>query len=200
MSPIIITSNDLAAAWASDRSGNPLYPLIPGGHRQREMALRAGVNLVMYTLTGNYKADQVHVRDLLGKAGALMRDFSLNFAPLLPVWLLIALAVAGAVVIALGLLARRRGTLLRALGLALVLAALVDPSLVREDRQPLRDVVAVVLDRSASQTIGDRARPRPTRRGPRSRSGLARSTMWKRGSSMAAESIPAMTARACSHP
>lgn len=65
VSPIVITSNDLAAAWAADRNGNPLYPLVPGGHRQREMALRGGVNLVMYTLTGNYKADQVHVRDLL---------------------------------------------------------------------------------------------------------------------------------------
>ncbi|MDB5650908.1 MAG: LytTR family transcriptional regulator [Hyphomicrobiales bacterium] len=65
VSPIIITSNDLAGAWAADRNGDPLYPLIPGGHRQREMALRGGVNLVMYTLTGNYKADQVHVRDLL---------------------------------------------------------------------------------------------------------------------------------------
>ncbi|MBX9741757.1 MAG: hypothetical protein K2X62_16905 [Beijerinckiaceae bacterium] len=85
-----------------------------------------------------------------------MRDFSLSFSPLLPVSLLIALAVAGVIVIALGLVARRRGTVLRAVGLALVLAALVDPSLVREDRQPLRDVVAVVLDRSASQTIGER--------------------------------------------
>ena len=65
VSPIIITSNDLASAWAADRNGDPLYPLVPGGNRQREMALRGGVNLVMYTLTGNYKADQVHVRDLL---------------------------------------------------------------------------------------------------------------------------------------
>ena len=65
VSPIIITSNDLASAWAIDRNGDPLYPLVPGGNRQREMALRGGINLVMYTLTGNYKADQVHVRDLL---------------------------------------------------------------------------------------------------------------------------------------
>ena len=65
VSPIIITSNDLASAWAIDRNGDPLYPLVPGGSRQREMALRGGINLVMYTLTGNYKADQVHVRDLL---------------------------------------------------------------------------------------------------------------------------------------
>jgi hypothetical protein len=69
VSPIIITSNDLAAAWASDRSGQPLYPLQPGTGRQREMAIRGGINLVLYALTGNYKADQVHVRDLLDRLG-----------------------------------------------------------------------------------------------------------------------------------
>jgi hypothetical protein len=69
VSPIVITSNDLAAAWASDRNGEPLYPLVPGGARQRELAVRGGVNLVMYTLTGNYKSDQVHVRDLLDRLG-----------------------------------------------------------------------------------------------------------------------------------
>ncbi len=65
VSPIIITSNDLAAAWAVERNGDALFPLVPGGARQRELAIRGGINLVMYTLTGNYKADQVHVRDLL---------------------------------------------------------------------------------------------------------------------------------------
>jgi len=65
VSPLVITSNDLAAGWASDRAGESLYALVPGGMRQHELALRGGVNLVMYTLTGNYKADQVHVRDLL---------------------------------------------------------------------------------------------------------------------------------------
>ena len=69
VSPIVITSNDLASAWAATRGGDPLYPLVPGGARQRELALRGGVNLVMYTLTGNYKADQVHVRDLLERLG-----------------------------------------------------------------------------------------------------------------------------------
>ncbi len=65
VSPIVITSNDLAAGWATDPDGDPLYPLVPGGNRQRELSIRGGINLVMYTLTGNYKADQVHVRDLL---------------------------------------------------------------------------------------------------------------------------------------
>ncbi|WP_158809499.1 DUF4159 domain-containing protein [Beijerinckia sp. L45] len=65
VSPIIVTGNDLASGWAGDEYGEALYPLVPGDPRQHEMALRGGVNLVMYTLTGNYKADQVHVRDLL---------------------------------------------------------------------------------------------------------------------------------------
>jgi hypothetical protein len=69
VSPIVITSNDLAAAWAVGRSGEPMFPVIGADPRQREMALRGGVNLVMYTLTGNYKADQVHVPALLERLG-----------------------------------------------------------------------------------------------------------------------------------
>jgi hypothetical protein len=69
VSPIIITSNDLAAAWAIDRNGQPRFPLVPGDARQREMAIRGGVNIVMYAMTGNYKADQVHVPALLERLG-----------------------------------------------------------------------------------------------------------------------------------
>jgi hypothetical protein len=69
VSPLIITSNDLAAAWAVDRRGGPLFPLQGSSPRQRELALRGGVNLVMYALTGNYKADQVHVPALLERLG-----------------------------------------------------------------------------------------------------------------------------------
>ena len=61
VSSIIITSNDLAGAWATRPDGQPMLPLVPGEPRQREFAFRAGVNIVMYTLTGNYKADQVHI-------------------------------------------------------------------------------------------------------------------------------------------
>src|SRR6202035_204171 len=60
VSPIIITSNDLAGAWAIPPHAQPMLPLTPGEPRQREFAFRAGVNIVMYTLTGNYKADLVH--------------------------------------------------------------------------------------------------------------------------------------------
>ena len=52
-----------------DERGQPLYPVVPGGERQREMAFRTGVNIVMYALTGNYKADQVHVPALLERLG-----------------------------------------------------------------------------------------------------------------------------------
>ncbi len=69
VSPIIITSNDLAGAWAMRVDGQPMLPLTPGDPRQREMAFRAGVNIVMYTLTGNYKADQVHAPALIERLG-----------------------------------------------------------------------------------------------------------------------------------
>jgi hypothetical protein len=69
VSPIIITSNDLAGAWAIRPDGQPMLPLTQGEPRQREFAFRAGVNIVMYTLTGNYKADQVHAPALIERLG-----------------------------------------------------------------------------------------------------------------------------------
>jgi hypothetical protein len=69
VSGIVIGANDWAAAWAIDRDGQPMAAVVPGGSRQREMAFRFGINLVMYTLTGNYKADQVHVPALLERLG-----------------------------------------------------------------------------------------------------------------------------------
>ena len=95
-----------------------------------------------------------------------MNQFNVSFAPFLPVahddWL----RRSGAY--------RRRARLLWRAGaargcarsaLGLLLLALADPSLVREDRAGLKDVVAVVVDQSGSQTIGERRR-RPTRRAP----------------------------------
>jgi hypothetical protein len=69
VSSIIIGANDYAAAWALDDNSNPLYAVIPGNDRQREMAFRTGINIVMYALTGNYKADQVHIPALLERLG-----------------------------------------------------------------------------------------------------------------------------------
>ena len=69
VSPIIVGGADWAAAWAEDSEGRPIAAVAPGGDRQRELAMRFGVNLVMYTLTGNYKADLVHVPHILERLG-----------------------------------------------------------------------------------------------------------------------------------
>jgi hypothetical protein len=69
VSPVIIGGNDWAAAWAVDADGRNPYAVIPGGQRQRTLAYRFGVNLVMYALTGNYKGDQVHVPAILQRLG-----------------------------------------------------------------------------------------------------------------------------------
>ncbi|MBL4537662.1 MAG: DUF4159 domain-containing protein [Oceanicaulis sp.] len=67
-SSVVIGSADWASAWAIDEQGRPLAP-VEGGPRQRELAIRFGVNLAMYALTGNYKADQVHVPAILERLG-----------------------------------------------------------------------------------------------------------------------------------
>ena len=69
VSPVIVGGNDWAAAWAVDGEGRNPYAVIPGGARQRTLAYRFGVNLVMYALTGNYKGDQVHVPAILQRLG-----------------------------------------------------------------------------------------------------------------------------------
>jgi hypothetical protein len=69
VSPVIIGGHDWAAAWAVDPQGRTPFATIPGGDRQRVMAYRFGVNLVMYALTGNYKGDQVHIPAILERLG-----------------------------------------------------------------------------------------------------------------------------------
>jgi hypothetical protein len=85
-----------------------------------------------------------------------MGGASLTFAPLLP-WP--ALAVLGAAVVlvcALGLWRRARGILWRGAMLLVGILALANPVMVREQRQPLGDIVSVVVDRTPSQTISQR--------------------------------------------
>lgn len=69
VSPIMITSNDFAGAWAINASRQPILPTIPQNERQRVLAYRTGINIMMYMLTGNYKADQVHIPALLKRLG-----------------------------------------------------------------------------------------------------------------------------------
>ncbi|WP_375616058.1 DUF4159 domain-containing protein [Bartonella sp. AP58NXGY] len=65
VSSLLITANNFAGAWALDEKGTWKYPLVPNDPMQRLWAFRAGLNIVLYVLTGNYKADQVHVPALL---------------------------------------------------------------------------------------------------------------------------------------
>ena len=71
MTPVVIGGNDWAGAWAVDANAVPMFPVGRGyaGERQREIAYRFGINLIMHVLTGNYKSDQVHVPALLERLG-----------------------------------------------------------------------------------------------------------------------------------
>ena len=85
-----------------------------------------------------------------------MSQFNFSFSPLLPWPVLLGLGVLALGLIGLDFYARGSGSFLRALGLGLLLLAMTGPALVREDRNPLKEVVAVVVDQSGSQTIGER--------------------------------------------
>ncbi len=69
VSPVVVGSADWAAAWAVDAQGRPMFPVGRSGDNQREMAIRFGINVVMYALTGNYKSDQVHAPAVLERLG-----------------------------------------------------------------------------------------------------------------------------------
>ncbi|MFD1475028.1 hypothetical protein ACFSBY_10075, partial [Ancylobacter polymorphus] len=83
-------------------------------------------------------------------------NLGLAFDPLIPLPWLIAAAVIASAVALLVVVSRTRGSLLRALAIALAVLALANPSLTREEREPLSTVVAVVVDQSASQDFGER--------------------------------------------
>ena len=82
--------------------------------------------------------------------------FALAAAPLLPWWALALLGAAGVLLVGFGVWRRAPGLAWRALALAVLLAALVNPSLIEEQRVPRRDVAIVILDDSPSQSIGHR--------------------------------------------
>jgi hypothetical protein len=86
-----------------------------------------------------------------------MNRFGLDFAPLVPWPVIIGLAAVALIVAGVALFARQRGALVRALAFTLILMALVNPSLTNEEREKLNDVVALVVDRSGSQSLSERA-------------------------------------------
>jgi hypothetical protein len=83
-------------------------------------------------------------------------NFGISFSPLVPTYFLWAAAVVAVVIALLLVLTRARGAVARSIALALFVLALANPSLTREDRDPLTSVTVVVVDKSPSQEFGDR--------------------------------------------
>jgi hypothetical protein len=82
--------------------------------------------------------------------------WSMNFAPLVPMWIIAGLGAAALLMVLLGVVTRARGTPLRALALAALVLALLNPAVREEDREPLSDVAVLVVDRSQSQELANR--------------------------------------------
>ena len=85
-------------------------------------------------------------------------QYGIAFTPLVPSLVLWLAVAAIAVIAAILLLGRARGATIRVMALVLILLALANPSFTREDREPLSSVAAVVIDKSPSQSFGDRTR------------------------------------------
>jgi len=83
-------------------------------------------------------------------------NLGVAFAPLVPAYVVWAAFAAAALISLMLLLARSRGAVVRAIALALMVLALANPSLTREDRDPIPSVAAVIVDKSPSQDFGDR--------------------------------------------
>jgi len=83
-------------------------------------------------------------------------NFGIAFAPLVPEYVVWGGLVLAIVISILLLLARSRGALIRAVALVLMVLALANPVVIREQRQPLDDVAVLLVDRSPSQTVGER--------------------------------------------
>lgn len=86
-----------------------------------------------------------------------MKQF-MSFQPLLPVNLILVLAIIALIIILVGLFLRKRGSVLRLLALAALVLALANPIMVEEQREPIKSIVGVVVDRSTSQNYGTRTR------------------------------------------
>ena len=85
-------------------------------------------------------------------------NLGVSFAPLVPDYVVWSAFGAAVFVSLLLLIARSRGAWMRAIALGLMVLALANPSLTREDREPIPSVAAVIVDKSPSQNFGDRAK------------------------------------------
>ena len=83
--------------------------------------------------------------------------FSIHFAPLLPTVWLWTIALAGLLVLAISLLKHRRGLIWRIITFSFFMLALLNPSLLEEEREPISNIAAIVVDDSQSQKMGQRS-------------------------------------------
>ncbi len=83
-------------------------------------------------------------------------NWSVAIEPLLPAWLLIAAGIVSIALMVPGIVRRQRGAWLRAAAVLILFAALLNPVALREERDPLPTVVALVTDQSASQSLDGR--------------------------------------------
>lgn len=85
-----------------------------------------------------------------------MENLNITFAPELPIWLLATLTAAIAILCLYGLIKQVRGSFVRSLAGALLALALFNPSLLQEDRSPLKTIIPLVIDKTSSQRLNDR--------------------------------------------
>ena len=64
-SSVVFGNNDWTGAWAKNNEDDFLFPILENNPNQRNMSFRFGLNLLIYSLTGNYKTDQVHIPEIL---------------------------------------------------------------------------------------------------------------------------------------
>jgi hypothetical protein len=83
-------------------------------------------------------------------------NLGVSFAPLVPAYVVWAAFAVAIVISVMLLLTRGRGAVMRAIAMGLMILALANPSLTREDRDPIPSIAAVIVDKSPSQSFGDR--------------------------------------------
>jgi hypothetical protein len=91
-------------------------------------------------------------------------NWLVQFSPTLPIWLIGIAAFVSLGLVAVAVVRRLPGSLLRSLAVVLLLLALLDPAVTSENREPLSTIVALVTDRSQSQTLGQRTAETETAR------------------------------------
>ncbi len=81
---------------------------------------------------------------------------NLHFSPIIDISWLIAIAVFGAILLTISLRQYRRGALIRSLTFTVFMIALLNPSIIKEERSYVKDTAIIVVDQSTSQNIGKR--------------------------------------------